>query len=596
MKNVIYIVCDGLSYDIVRDLPYHKSPMRFLNSLKNKSVWCNNAYSQGPYTESGIMGLCYGRNPLDEGAYMYGYQEWQNSQYKVFKDAGYELFSSYFGSFTPPELMTEGQYIYAMNYADPMFSRYIRGKLDYYLDIFKKNSLTRDDVVIIEKLLKMHFKTMLMFMSEDCLENDLTGKYSVFDYNDTNYKLYIQEWKTKMQDEYDAFVKYPHKYIENIFKKYDSHFLTQQCNIPNSQMRSIVIEQRNFVKKNYNNFFKTIRKRNKLLFLKNKRFPLKEIARHFINVKNLSDFRKGLEYIYRVKQAYADLRITKMVDTNLNQVASSARAFTRSLSEWIEKLPDDRPFFSYLHLDEFHRPLSFYSHDIIDKLLVAEEMKIAKEYVDLLPCDYHGNIGFDLSAQYLDTCIEELYSYLDSKGLLNNTLLVITADHGSSNFGGHIRYTVTNNFYKEQYHIPCIILGLGTREIQSYVDIKDIPYTILKECGLEIPKTFTGASIMESIKTSSFVEYLGGGVPDLLRRPVLKSYITNDFVLVLSGNLRTKNVEILEYYDLKNDPSQLVNKKKQIDLDLISKQVCDFKERLNEIEDNFISWLNTDEC
>lgn len=596
MKNVIFIVCDGLSYDMVRDLPNHKSPMHFLNSLKEKSIWCNNAYSQGPYTESGIMGLCYGRNPLDEGAYMYGYQEWPNSQYKVFREAGYCLFNSYFGSFTPPEFMTEGQYIYAVNYADPMFSRYIRSKLDYYCALYKGHTLTAEDYIYIKKLMTMHFKTMFMFMAEHCLKNDLTGDYSVYERDNTKYLNDIKDRKVQMQVEYETFIKSPNDYITNIFKNYDTHFITTGCNIQNAPMRHVVKEQREWVKKNYESFFEDIKKKNKIYFRKNKQFPFKEIIRQFKNARSKKEFRKGLEYIYRTKQAYADLELTKMVDTNINQVATSARAFTRSLADWIEKRIEGKPFFSYLHLDEFHRPLSFYSHDIIDKSLVIAEMDAAIKYVNTLPTDYKGNIGFDLSAQYLDNSIKELYNYLDSKNLLKETILVITADHGSSNFGGNIRYTVTNNFYKEQYHIPCIIVGLGNKEINSYVDIKDIPFTVLQQCGLPIPETFTGSSILESSKSSSFVEYLGGGVPDLQRRPVLKAYINDNVVIVLSGNLRTKEIELLEYYDLKNDPCQLVSIKNQICIDSISTYVSDFKERLKALELNFDNWLKKDDC
>ncbi len=43
MKNVIFLVCDGLPYDITIDIKGHKSPMVFLNQLR-KNVLTENLF------------------------------------------------------------------------------------------------------------------------------------------------------------------------------------------------------------------------------------------------------------------------------------------------------------------------------------------------------------------------------------------------------------------------------------------------------------------------------------------------------------------------------------------------------------------------
>ena len=59
------------------------------------------------------------------------------------------------------------------------------------------------------------------------------------------------------------------------------------------------------------------------------------------------------------------------------------------------------------------------------------------------------------------------------------------------------RYTRTNNFYKETYHIPFIIYNCDKQQkvIDTYIASKDIGATILDLCDVEKPESFTGTSI-----------------------------------------------------------------------------------------------------
>ena len=587
MKNVIFLVCDGLSYDMTIDLDNHKTPMKFLKKLKENSLVCKKAFSQGPYTEAGIMGLMYGRNPLEKGAYLSGMQEWEGSVYKLFHDAGYNIFTSYFGSHTPPELMIYGQYVYAQNYLTPYFSRYLKGKLDYYVEILKNTSLDIKDVIAIKIFLQNHFNSMLLWHSNLAEKNDFTGEYQPCIPENEKRREYIKFWKKEVEREYNKFCKNYKTYIENIFKNYKNHFLTTNCDVIGLPLNSTVINQRKWVGREYKELFKEIKIKNRRYFLKNNQIPYLEIIKSLKNKR-----QKTAEYVYRTYQACNCFDISKMVSINLPQICSSSRAFIRSFKDWNNlNKENSNPFFVYLHFDEFHRPLSFYSQDIMDRELIKNEMREASNYVSSLSQNYKGNIGFDLAAQYIDSCIEELYSYLQKENLLDNTILVITADHGSSNFGGEIRHTLTNNFYPEQYHIPLIIHGLNeVKELNSYVDIKDIPYTILKKCNLKIPNSFSGKNILDKKGTSTCVEYLGTGVPDLLRRPVLYQYRDDNIAYLIQGDLEQKKVELLEVYDLAHDQFQHKNIVKKIDRAEKENYILKFCNRLKEIKEDYENW------
>ena len=75
-KNVIFLVCDGLTYNMLVDKKGHPSPMPFVKSLMGDCLWCTEAYSHGPYTESAIKSVLHGIMPLEFGGYFVEHTSW----------------------------------------------------------------------------------------------------------------------------------------------------------------------------------------------------------------------------------------------------------------------------------------------------------------------------------------------------------------------------------------------------------------------------------------------------------------------------------------------------------------------------------------
>lgn len=61
---------------------------------------------------------------------------------------------------------------------------------------------------------------------------------------------------------------------------------------------------------------------------------------------------------------------------------------------------------------------------------------------------------------YTDRFVEELYSGLGERGLLDETLFVIVGDHGEG-FGEHGRWEHDNVLYEEGVRVPLLLLGAG---------------------------------------------------------------------------------------------------------------------------------------
>lgn len=57
MKNVIFMVCDGLSYDMTIDNRFHKSPMKFLQQLNEYPHQLALGHSIAFRTKGGLVNL-----------------------------------------------------------------------------------------------------------------------------------------------------------------------------------------------------------------------------------------------------------------------------------------------------------------------------------------------------------------------------------------------------------------------------------------------------------------------------------------------------------------------------------------------------------
>ena len=96
---------------------------------------------------------------------------------------------------------------------------------------------------------------------------------------------------------------------------------------------------------------------------------------------------------------------------------------------------------------------------------------------------------YDGCIQYLDHRIEQLYHSVEEMGELENTLFIITGDHGES-FGEHGLYEHESGVYNELSNVPLIIGGGrqdSTTTVDQPVSIRWLLPTLLNEVGIEPP-------------------------------------------------------------------------------------------------------------
>lgn len=246
----------------------------------------------------------------------------------------------------------------------------------------------------------------------------------------------------------------------------------------------------------------------------------------------------------------------------------SARFVFETFRNWVTTSDTDRPFFAYLQFLDAHES-NHYSFDIpgnfAEKNIEFNLIKQAFSKIREQP-HYKGNVLYDTSIRYVDHVVQRLREFLDEQNLLQDTLLVITSDHGGSYPNIPIRDNSPHRvecFFDELYRIPLIFSGCGNSGSYSeLVSSVDIAPTIISALGHSIPEGFKGIPIGEGQpRIHVTMESQGRGPSDLKRKPIRVCVRTKTTKLVYERTLVTRTNEgaVLELYDLRLDPEERFN-------------------------------------
>ena len=127
---------------------------------------------------------------------------------------------------------------------------------------------------------------------------------------------------------------------------------------------------------------------------------------------------------------------------------------------------------------------------------------------------------YDDCIAFMDEHLGQPMDVLQGQGLVDNTLVIITADHGES-FGDHGFYLHGTGLYLEETAVPLVILSPDApagRVVDQPVSLRDLPATVVDQLGLSAGSPFPGHSLAVHWASS-------GGVP-AETMPVLSEHTT----------------------------------------------------------------------
>jgi glucan phosphoethanolaminetransferase (alkaline phosphatase superfamily) len=237
-----------------------------------------------------------------------------------------------------------------------------------------------------------------------------------------------------------------------------------------------------------------------------------------------------------------------------------------------------KPFFNDLGVDDQHTV-----NALIDQLDKRKQDSFfgvvqlnATHYPYKIPKQFQKWQGtfvdeYDNSIRYQDHLLGKLFAHLKTSGLLENTVVILTSDHGESlkdhNNIGHV-----DSYYAETVSVP-LMMYIPPKAAQAIpfatfianqkkaVATIDIAPTIVDLLDLEgekslaaVQKNFTGYSLFKPVPTDRCILTMNNS--KIARFKVGLSIIQNNLHYIHRMNIVPNRVEI---YNLKTDPKEARN-------------------------------------
>ncbi|MFU8806714.1 MAG: sulfatase, partial [Bradymonadaceae bacterium] len=196
---------------------------------------------------------------------------------------------------------------------------------------------------------------------------------------------------------------------------------------------------------------------------------------------------------------------------------------------------EDRPRFVWTHLMEIHQPYS------------------AGPGPRSFPSGRYRR--YDSAIHFVDGELKRLLDFARGPTRVNNTIVVLTADHGQA-FGEHDNRLHGSTLYQEEIHVPIIFWGPGIEP--RWLDVPasgiDILPTILGWLDLEVPGALCGVDLSGTLirgedppGSRAYIE----NIPDSTR-----DYFGVAFIEGRDKLLLYPSREVAELYDLGVDPGE----------------------------------------
>lgn len=190
---------------------------------------------------------------------------------------------------------------------------------------------------------------------------------------------------------------------------------------------------------------------------------------------------RGARGIWNALKTF-DLSVPRLLSND----PKHAELLSNEFLAWQKRL-GNQPFFAFLNYFDAHEPYR-------------------------VPSDHKGVFGtdsvpldrYDNAIRYIDVELERVFSTLAERGVLDQTIVIVTSDHGEL-FGERGDYGHGQSLYTQLTWVPLVlryppVVPRGAR-VTDAVSLRDIPATLLELAGISDPR-FPGRSFSWSWGTA----------------------------------------------------------------------------------------------
>jgi arylsulfatase A-like enzyme len=266
-------------------------------------------------------------------------------------------------------------------------------------------------------------------------------------------------------------------------------------------------------------------------------------------------------------------------------VRKTAAMINRDVLGWLAGRPAGEPYFVFINYYDAHAPYLVpdgdFPHFGMAALPIVEQAEIDRRFLEqTAEMTAMGSVAsgkivtdamtlyrdrYESSIAYLDQQVGLLLDVLDCRGSLENTLVIVTSDHGE-HLGEHGLLGHAQSLYRREVHVPLVVIppsrSSTSRTVYEPVSLRDIPATVAQWADLGPGNPFPGHSLTRFLNDGterladispvlSEVQHIeaqprAAHIPSSLG-PV-RSLVSGNRVYIRSGGGRE------ELYDLWGDP------------------------------------------
>jgi membrane-anchored protein YejM (alkaline phosphatase superfamily) len=116
-------------------------------------------------------------------------------------------------------------------------------------------------------------------------------------------------------------------------------------------------------------------------------------------------------------------------------------------------------------------------------------------------CILYISTSYESCISYLDRQVGILVDEIERRGLMENTLVIVTSDHGEL-FGEHGLYSHGNSLYRREVHVPLLVIPPSRQStvkiVKEPVSFREIPATVAEWVDLGPRNPFLAVPLLGS--------------------------------------------------------------------------------------------------
>ncbi|MEM6279420.1 MAG: sulfatase [Verrucomicrobiota bacterium] len=168
--------------------------------------------------------------------------------------------------------------------------------------------------------------------------------------------------------------------------------------------------------------------------------------------------------------------------------------YAANFAEFLDQVPEDKPFCFWLGTKEPHRGYGLDNWKLDGRNL--DDVTVPDYYPDN-PTIRGDLADYAIEVEWFDTHIARAVSHLEERGLLENTLIIATSDHGMP------FPRVKGQVYDDGFHIPFAVRWDARikpeRTVTDFITFPDLAPTLMELAGLDAPEQMTGQSFVPQL-------------------------------------------------------------------------------------------------